>query len=93
MRGGTLVNQVRRVHPKFLGEPFEDHDRRVTRATLDVAHVGPMNLRALCEFFLAPAPGIAGLPKVRTEALADIHARQKYGLSTIGLQTISDIMR
>ena len=37
------------------GEPFDDGDRGIARAPLDVAHIGPMNAGNVGKLFLTPA--------------------------------------
>lgn len=50
-----------------------------------------MDSRAIGKLFLAPAVLLTGLSQVRTKALPDVHARNRYGVSIIGLQTMSDM--
>lgn len=73
------------------GQLFDDRDRRVARSALDVAHIGAMHAGAVGIIFLAPAMLGTEAAQIGREALADIHKGLKTALSTLDLQTISDI--
>lgn len=50
-----------------------------------------MNIRAECKLFLRPAFLLAQATKITGKALRDVHSGTVPFMSTINLQTISDI--
>jgi len=71
-------------------QPLHHGDRRVARASLEIADIGPVDPCAVGEIFLAPAPFIAKAAQIGSEALADIHCKDVPPMSPIRLQTMSD---
>ena len=49
------IEQRTRRNLQRRGEPFDDGDRGIARAPLDVAHIGPMNAGNVGKLFLTPA--------------------------------------
>jgi len=87
----TLFQKRRRRRSQRFSKPLQEHNRWVARATLDVADVVTVDAGFIGERFLAPPPGGAQAAKVHTEALTDVHGSPETRLSTMDLQTISDI--
>lgn len=78
-------------HPKCDRQLVDNRDRRVARAAFQIADIGPMNPGLAGELFLRPASGKAEPTQIGAEALDDVHEREIAAMSTINLQTISDI--
>ena len=85
------MKQLGRSYPECFGEAFHDGDRRIARASLDVADVRAMDAGAVGIVFLAPAFIEPKPSDIGAKALANIHPSQKTPLSTNDLQTMSDI--
>lgn len=88
---GSSVQQRRCRNLKGGRYSFDDKDSRVPYAALEIAHIGPVKTRPIGKLFLTPASFLAGPAQIVSEALADIHAENRYALSLIGLQTMSDV--
>lgn len=94
-RGEPSSDRLFEQHPDPNAQRFRqllDHgDGRVTRTPLDIADIGAVDAGTVGIIFLAPALLKSQATHVLTKALLDIHAGQPAILSTIDLQTISDI--
>lgn len=88
---GTLIQQHTYLHLQRLCELFHDGDRRVAGAALEIADVGPVDLRLEGEALLRQAFLLAKATQIAGEAVFDVHTGMSTRLSTIDLQTISDI--
>jgi hypothetical protein len=64
----------------------------VSCATLDVADVGSVQARTISKLFLRPAFFEPVSTQVFSKALANVHAAVMRRMSTIDLQTMSDIL-
>lgn len=84
-------DQITRGQIEGHGELFDQRDGRIARRPLKVTDIGPVDASAVGVIFLAPPALVTQAAKVGGKALADIHIRLKTPLSTIDLQTISDI--
>jgi hypothetical protein len=86
-----LLEQSGRTYTEWLCQLLNDRDCRVPCRAFYIANVGSVNACAIGKLLLAPALLLAELLEVRTQALANIHAKAKTLLSIINLQTIGDI--
>lgn len=78
-------------HTQGFCKLVDDRDRGVAGAAFQIADIGPMDPGLAGELFLRPASGKAEPTQIGAEALDDVHEREITVLSTINLQTISDI--
>ena len=78
-------------HAKGFCKLVYDRDRRVACTALEIADIGAMDAGFFGKMLLRPVLRIAKPAQVDAEALDDIHEREITVLSTINLQTISDI--
>ena len=69
----ALIQQCSRFDTERFGELLNYRDRRVSRAALDIAHIGTMDAGAVGIILLAPPFIEPVLPNIVTEALANIH--------------------
>jgi hypothetical protein len=62
-----------------FGQLFNDGDRRIARAALQVADVGPMDAGLMRELLLRPVLFLAQPTQVAAEVFANVHARRSAG--------------
>ena len=86
----TATDQLCWLDTERLRKLYQNLDRRVARAALNVADVRAVDPSLKGIFFLAPAFGAAQALKVSAESFANIHQRCIARMSTINLQTIRD---
>ena len=85
------IQQRPGLHFQSPCQPFDDRNRRIARAALQIADISPMDAGPVREFFLAPA-GVTGGDVVDLRQVAGgFPPTQIEPLSLIVLQTISDI--
>jgi hypothetical protein len=72
-------------------QPVDYLDRRVPRAALQIADVGPVQPDLEGKGLLREPARLAQLAQVQSKALTNIHAGQVGAMSMKGLQTMSDI--
>jgi hypothetical protein len=87
------VQQPPCSYAEGLCEFLDNGDGGIAAAALDVADIGAVNAGAVGIVLLAPALLPAEAADVFAKARADVHARLMRPLSSIDLQTISDISR
>ncbi len=85
------IQQFAQLYVQCRRQPVHNGDRRITRTTFQIADIGAMNIRAECKLFLRPAFLLTQATKITGKALRDIHGGTVPFMSTINLQTISDI--
>ena len=85
------IQQFTQLYVQCRRQPVDDGDRGIARATFQVADIGAVNIRAERKLFLRPAFLLAQATKIMGKALRDIHGGTVPFMSTINLQTISDI--
>lgn len=85
------ADQVSRFDTERGGQLDEDLNGWVTSTAFDIADVGPVDPCLKGKVFLAPALGGAQALEIRAKGFADVHPLPIARLSTINLQTISDI--
>lgn len=85
------VEQVAKRNFKAPGQTLNNLDRRITAGTFKVADVGAMDVGLVRELFLRPVAGLPKTAQISGKAIMNIHALQMRMMSTINLQTISDI--
>jgi hypothetical protein len=78
-------------HAKCFCKLVDNRDRGVAGAALEIADIGAVNVGLPGKMLLRPVLRIAKPAQVQAEALDNIHEREITVLSTINLQTISDI--
>lgn len=78
-------------HAKRFRQRVGHSDRRIARAALQIAVIGPVQPRLMRELFLRSAIRIAQPAHVEDQAGADLHCAQRPVMSSIRLQTIRDI--
>jgi hypothetical protein len=76
---------------KGYGELLDQRNRRIASGALEIAYISAVDAGAIGIVLLAPAMLVPQAAQVGGKALANIHTRLKTALSTIDLQTISDI--
>jgi hypothetical protein len=84
----SLIEQFADLHSERIGEPIHELDRRVSRATFDVADVSAVDTGFVGQRFLAPAFGFVQGEPVGAEAVPNIHGLPQTCRSTIEPQTI-----
>jgi len=85
------MQQFTQLYVQCCRQPVHDGDRGIARAALQIADIGTMNIRAERKLLLRPAFLLAQATKITGKALRDIHGETVPLMSTINLQTISDI--
>lgn len=88
-----LTKQISRLNSQRIAQSLDDTDRRIARATLDIADVCTVNLGKVRKRLLAQSTFGAESSEVRAKAFANIHLGEVHVSSTKGLQTMSDINR
>lgn len=88
---GSSIKQIAKLYFQSIRQLFNNADGRITGAALEIADIGAMNFGPECKFLLRPALVLAQTAKIEGKALANIHHRTVAPMSTIKLQTISDI--
>jgi hypothetical protein len=78
-------------HVQGFCQLVDDRDRGVAGAAFEIADIGAVDAGLPGKMLLRPVLRIAKPAQVEAEALDDIHEREITVLSTINLQTISDI--
>jgi len=78
-------------HTQGFCKLVDNRDRGVAGAAFEIADIGAVDAGLLGKMLLRPVLRIAKPAQVEAEALDDIHEREITVLSTINLQTISDI--
>lgn len=86
-----FLDQFRRLNTERLRQFLQYKNCRVSGTSLEVADICPVDPGFEGILFLRPAFGGAQALEVRCENLTNIHARDVARMSTINLQTISDI--
>ncbi len=76
---------------KRCRELFDDADRRIASATLDIADICAVDVGTVSIFLLTPALFEAEAAEIGGKAETDVHQADEARLSLMNLQTISDI--
>jgi len=87
----SLFDELRGRNTKRLRQLFQDHDRRIAGTALQVADIGAMDPGFERELFLRQAFVLSQPTKILTEAFMYVHGATMEPMSTIDLQTKSDI--
>ncbi len=79
-------------HPKRGRERFDNLDRRVARGAFQITDIGAVHARLVSKSLLAERSCLTEAAQVCRKAVLDVHAPRQARLSTINLQTMSDIV-
>ena len=92
-----IMQKIIWTDPQRSGKTHNIQKAHVPVTTLDIADVGPMQIRKFCQFFLGKAHALPvaanGLPESSLYAVV-IHnnGAKRPRIQTCGLQTLRDIM-
>jgi len=85
------IEQIAKLNFQSIRQLFNDGDSWIPGAALEIADIGAMYFGAEGKFLLRPALVLTQTTKIEGKTLTNIHKRTVAPMSTIDLQTISDI--
>ncbi len=85
------IQQFTQLYVQCRRQPVHNGDGGIACAALEITDIGAVNIRAERKLLLRPTFLLAQATKITGKALRDVHGGTVPFMSTINLQTISDI--